>query len=143
MVPRWTALGAACILAMAAAPVEAQSAAADSVRSTRSGVYSEAQAGRGQETFAGICTGCHVPASHTGVAFTNAWADRKLSELFEYISEAMPKSDPGSLSPRQYADLVAYLLKLNGMPAGRNELPADPDSLSRIRIDTTKTRGGR
>jgi len=113
----------------------AQSAPGDSVRSTATGVYSEAQAARGQETFAGICTGCHVPASHTGPTFTSSWGNRLVSELFLYLLESMPKTDPGSLSPRQYADVVAYLLKLNGMPAGRTDLSADPAVLKAITIN--------
>ena len=48
----------------------------------------------------------------------------------------MPKNDPGILTPREYADLSAYLLMLNGMPAGSAELPADAAALEKIRIDT-------
>ena len=31
--------------------------------------------------------------------------------------------------------LLAYMLKMNGMPAGRSELPSDPALLEKIKID--------
>jgi alcohol dehydrogenase (cytochrome c) len=55
----------------------------------------------------------------------------------------MPKSDPGSLSPGEYARVLAYLLSLNGMPVGKDELPTDANGLKRIRIDTTHSRGAK
>jgi hypothetical protein len=50
----------------------------------------------------------------------------------------MPKNEPGSLSPEEYADVLAYLLKLNLMPAGPAELPPDSSALRTIRIDTAR-----
>jgi hypothetical protein len=47
----------------------------------------------------------------------------------------MPKNDPGSLAPDDVADVMAYLLKMNAMPVGPNELPADVDSLRKYRIE--------
>jgi len=46
----------------------------------------------------------------------------------------MPDDKPGRLSRTQYADIVSYLLQLNGMPAGSEPLTADPKLLQRIRI---------
>jgi hypothetical protein len=34
----------------------------------------------------------------------------------------MPNNAPGSLSKAQYADVVAYILKVNNYPAGSTEL---------------------
>ena len=107
-------------------------------RSTSAGVYTAAQAARGAETYAGMCTGCHTPASHTGEVFTNAWNGRPVAELFGFIRAAMPKNEPGSLSPEEYVSIIAYLLKLNGMPAGKEALPADSLALDRIRVDAGK-----
>ena len=92
----------------------------------------------GEDVYAGMCTGCHTTASHTGDVFSNAWAGRPLSELYVFIKGAMPKNEPGSLAPEEYAAIVAYLLKLNGMPAGKEKLPADSAALDRIRIDPKK-----
>jgi mono/diheme cytochrome c family protein len=120
-------------------PVLAQNGGA--ARTTMAGVYTEAQAAKGEQTFASICTGCHTTASHTGPAFMNSWRGYPLSDLFEYLSTSMPKSDPGSLTPAQYVQVMAYILKLNGMPPGETELPAKADALKSIRIDTSKAAG--
>lgn len=107
-------------------------------RPASSGVYTAAQAKVGEEAYAGMCTGCHNTASHTGDVFTNAWGGRPVSELYGFIRAAMPKNEPGSLTPEEYAAIVAYILKLNGMPAGKQPLPADSAALDRIRIDVVK-----
>lgn len=132
----WTFFLAACILAAHAASVGAQSPGPAAGRSTQQGIFTREQALRGKDTFLGSCTGCHTPASHTGATFTTGWVGKSVLELFRYVSEYMPKNDPGILTAREYADLSAYLLMLNGMPAGRAELPADPAVLEKIRIDT-------
>ena len=113
----------------------AQEAPADSVRSTRLGVYTAAQVALGQNIFALNCASCHSAATHTGPAFVAKWDGRPLWDLFHYVSESMPKSEPGSLSPREYGRVVAYLLKVNGMPAGLKELPLDSAGLARIRLE--------
>lgn len=127
-------VGAACILAMPGA-VAAQSPAPDSIRSTRSGVYSEAQSAQGREIYALNCMTCHTPASHAGSEFTAKWEGRLFWDLFQYVRESMPKSEPGSLTAREYLAVLAYLLKMNDMPGGPQELPVDSTSLSRIRIE--------
>src|SRR5207302_10818867 len=104
-------------------------------RSTLAGVYSAVQAARGRDVYAGMCRSCHTAESHTGVSFHKTWEGRSLSELFGYISTKMPKNEPGSLAPEEYADVLAYLLKLNEMPAGASELPADTTVLGTIRIE--------
>src|SRR5689334_20106824 len=88
--------------------VKAQHGAAATPRSTQSGVYTAEQAGRGQDTYTMLCTGCHTAATHTGVAFQH-WDGHPLSDLFGYISTKMPKNEPGSLAPEQYVDVLAYL----------------------------------
>ena len=46
----------------------------------------------------------------------------------------MPEGDPGSLSPAQYASVVAYLLQLNGYPAGEAALPTALSALRAMEI---------
>jgi len=60
---------------------------------------------------------------------------KPLWELFRLINEEMPKDDPGSLSVTDTANLVAYLLKVNGQPAGKDELSTEPAALKKIKID--------
>jgi S-disulfanyl-L-cysteine oxidoreductase SoxD len=106
----------------------------DSPRTTHAGVYSAAQAERGKMQYALSCRSCHTAASHTGVTFAKWWKDRTLADLFGYMSTQMPKNDPGSLEPAQYADVVAYLLEMNSMPAGGADLLPDSSALAQIRI---------
>jgi hypothetical protein len=46
----------------------------------------------------------------------------------------MPQNNPGSPKRREYLDLLAYILSLNDMPAGGEELPATPEALKKIVI---------
>ena len=124
----------ACLFIIPSTRLAAQS------RTTQTGVYSAEQAVRGEDIYAGMCKSCHTAASHTGVAFQKSWDGRSLSELFDYISTKMPKNEPGSLAPEEYADVLAYLLKLNQMPVGKTELPPDTTALGRIRIETHTSR---
>jgi mono/diheme cytochrome c family protein len=104
--------------------------------STLNGVYTTEQAVRGKDVYAGNCRSCHTPASHTGEMFATWWQGKHLSDLFTFVSTQMPKNDPGSLSADEAADVVAYLLQINGMPPGKTELYPDADSLKRFQIET-------
>ena len=104
--------------------------------STTTGVYLETQAKAGQEIFEATCLGgCHNMASHRGAAFKLHWNGKPLWELFKLINEEMPKDDVGSLSVTDTANLVAYILKLNSQPAGKDELSTEPAALKKIKID--------
>lgn len=127
----------ALAIALAGAAATAHAQAGEEVRSTRSGVYTDAQAARGKDIYVGTCRECHTPASHTGVTFRNAWEGRRLSELLAFMTEKMPKNSPGSLTSDEYAAVTAYILMLNGLPAGDEELPADTVAARRIRIETS------
>lgn len=128
------AVAAALFLGGAAAQAAAQGGP-ESARSTLSGAYTDAQARRGGEIYRKHCTDCHVPAAVTGVVFQRAWAGRTLYDYYELIRATMPNDNPGKLSRGQYADVVAYLLKLSGFPAGGRALPTDSAGLRRIRIE--------
>jgi len=107
-------------------------------RSTVDGVFTSAQATRGADVYNMLCQSCHSAESHTGTPFRNNWVGKPLAELFGYISSEMPKTEPGSLSPEEYTLVLAYILKMNGMPAGRRALTADAAQLDSIRIDLPK-----
>ncbi len=103
--------------------------------STMSGVYSADQARRGEDTYMSICVGCHPSGTYSSEAFKATWSGRSVGDLFDLISETMPKNEPASLSPQEYAQVVAYILKLNGVPAGKTDIPADSERLKQIRIE--------
>ena len=122
-------------VAMFAAPLAAQNGA----RTTQSGVYSREQAARGQDVYMGLCKSCHSTDAYTAATFTSKWEGKPLSELYLFIRDQMPKNEPGTLSAEEYADVVAYLLRINRMPAGDTELPADADRMKSIRFQTKPT----
>jgi mono/diheme cytochrome c family protein len=126
---------AAATVAIPKAPSSAAKGAAPSGPSTRVGVYTDEQANRGKQVYAGSCRSCHSPTSHTGQVFQDWWQNKRLSELYNFIANQMPKNDPGTLAPEDVADVVAYLLKMNEMPTGRSELYPDADSLKKFWID--------
>ena len=47
----------------------------------------------------------------------------------------MPYDNPGRLRPRQYVDIISYILSINGLPAGDVEMKRDVRTLRQIRID--------
>jgi hypothetical protein len=96
-------------------------------RTVWEGVYTEAQADRGMTAFGGSCAGCHALTAEgrsplVGEVFWKSFAQRNVDELFTYVSTNMPNGAPGSLSESTYADIVAGMLKANGLPAGTMEL---------------------
>lgn len=102
------------------------------------GVYAEAQATRGKDIFGSICSSCHNIASQSGASFAKRWNGVALSELYLVMSETMPKDDPGALTDKERADVIAYMLKINSLPAGTSDLPSDPELLKKIVIDLVK-----
>jgi mono/diheme cytochrome c family protein len=111
--------------------------AAQGDKSVNDGIYTAAQADRGATTFKASCTACHETSRFTGDEFLAGWTEKPLHELFAHMSATMPEDNPGSLKPQQYADVVAYFLKLNGYPAGKTELPG-VDELKAIKFDKLK-----
>ena len=113
-----------------------QDAPVEMTKSTVAGVYTAAQAESGQAIYESTCLGgCHSLADHKGVAFRLRWQGHPLLDLYQVVSEEMPKDDPGSLSAEQSGQLVAYLLKLNGLPAGSDRLSTDAAALKKIKIE--------
>jgi mono/diheme cytochrome c family protein len=124
------ALGAAALGLAAAWEVAGQGN-----RTVRDGVYSSAQAGRGERLFESICANCHEIAEFTAAgAYLEDVEGEPLWETFEYISAEMPEDDPGSLRPEEYAAVLAYIFSIYGLPSSATDLAVDQDSLEAIRI---------
>ena len=104
-------------------------------KSVKDGVYTAAQAERGEAVFKSRCASCHTPGYFTDDNFYTNYADKPLWQLFDVVSDSMPEDDPGSLKIEQYADVIAFLLKLNKFPAGQSDLPIDKDALSEILME--------
>ncbi len=108
-------------------------------RSVLDSVYTVVQAQRGEASFKQVCTQCHTPSQFADSSFAAAWLGAPLYQLFDLIRTTMPPDFPGSLPAQTYADIVAYILRLNQYPAGPKELAPDPDSLKAIRIDPPRS----
>ena len=104
-------------------------------RSTKDRIYTALQAAQGRDIYDGRCKSCHTAISHTGPPFRANWDRRPLVELYDYMLEKMPKDAPGTLSSEEYTLVLAYILRMNGMPAGQDDLPSDKRALKAIRID--------
>ena len=111
-----------------------EAAAAQSAGSLLDGVFTPAQASRGERMFSDVCAACHDTGEFSGGRFRISWVGRPVGELFETISTLMPEADPGSLSPAEYAAIVAYLLQINNYPAGDTDLPTNVRALGQLEI---------
>ena len=110
-----------------------------SSRSALTGVYNTAQATRGEQTYMNICVACHPAGTYATPVFKTSWTGRPMSDLFDVVKERMPKSDPGSLTPEEVAQVLAYLLKINDVPSGEAELSSDVAELKKILFETPTT----
>lgn len=102
-------------------------------RTTKDGVYTTEQAEQGRETYTRKCAECHPLDWYKGETM-KSWDGAALSGLYDAISTKMPQNNPGSLKRREYVALLAYILSLNDLPAGKDEIPEDAESLSKITI---------
>ena len=134
----WTIRRAACV-AFAGALVGSLSLVghARQARMVTDGVYSDAQATRGQQIYQAQCVTCHGSALEgavgpplAGDAFLSAWATRSLADLVDKIEKTMPPQQPGSVSRQQAIDLAAYVLRAGKYQAGQTEL--GPAALAQI-----------
>lgn len=133
------ALGSLLVPALLAGstPVLAQDSTppANGDRPTTSGVFTDAQARRGEESYKINCVSCHSAKAYTGDAFKVAWLSRTAYDIFDLIRTQMPEDNPGALPRQDYVDIVAYLFSLNGYPTGSQELPGDDNGLKKVKID--------
>ena len=107
-------------------------------KSVLKGVFTDAQAARGDNEHQSFCTSCHSTTNYVSAAFTKAWVGRTVFDLFEQLRTTMPDDSPGSLSQQQYIDIVAYILKINGFPSGTDSLSTDPEALRVIKIEAKR-----
>ena len=92
------------------------------------GVFTAAQADRGQAAYVTECSRCHGEDLRSsgnvllGEKFNQQWREDSLKSMFTILRNTMPRNAPQSLPDARYLDIIAYLLKVNGFPAGSEEL---------------------
>ncbi len=108
-------------------------------RTVSDGVYTQEQAIRGATAYADNCASCHggdmsggdFAPDLIGEVFAQHWGSKDLSDLFAKV-HTMPPDRPGALGGEAYADIVAFVLKTNGYPAGPKPMSTDPAVLKLI-----------
>jgi mono/diheme cytochrome c family protein len=140
-------VGGALVLISAIGPVATERVAAQAAatRSIWDGAFTEAQATRGQERYKTACAACHAEdllgaqgPPLVGQAFMDRWAGSPVFDMVQVIKQSMPQEAPDSLGMPAYVDIVSFLLKSNGSPAGASELPTEPAALRQILVSSHK-----
>ncbi|RPI52364.1 MAG: hypothetical protein EHM55_16715, partial [Acidobacteria bacterium] len=94
------------------------------------GVFTAAQAQAGQNAYAQQCAGCHgddfrgsadAPALQ-GQDFRAKWGPQAVNELFTYLVQTMPPTNPGALGEEGTLAVTAFLLQINGARAGQQPM---------------------
>jgi mono/diheme cytochrome c family protein len=136
----------AALLACALAGSFSLAADAQQPRTARDGVYTDAQAKRGQALYTDRCAQCHgatlggdIAPPLVGNEFLGNWAGVPLADLVDKIKNTMPADDPGKLTERQSADIVTYILQVGRFPAGPAELASDAAALKLVTLPPQAT----
>jgi len=96
--------------------------------------FSSEQVSQGRWEYSQKCAVCHgaqlqgggAPALK-GHAFNTQWNGHSLQDFYNYVHQNMPLGQGGALNSQEYADIVAYILAQNGLPAGNERLtPTSP-----------------
>lgn len=122
-------------IALTIAPVTAQHKGEVKMRSVKDGVYSSEQAKRGSRIYRKACVRCHHPRQFAGPAYMDSWTGARVHDFLEVIRRTMPTENPGSLKRQQYADIVAFILRMNSIPSGEAEMSGDATVVKQIRIE--------
>jgi quinoprotein glucose dehydrogenase len=125
-------------VALAAAATLSTPAQADTT--TWDGIYSTEQATRGEAVYMTKCSQCHGPQLGgidaapplTGGNFASNWSGVPLDAMLDRIRISMPQNAPGTMSRRETADVLAFLIEANGFPAGARDLPRQAGFLKTI-----------
>ena len=116
--------------------IDAQAANAQG-RTVWDGVYTDAQAARATGVFGQSCARCHTLDAQgnrplVGDKFWERNTQKTVGDLLTFVRTNMPNGTGGSLSDSSYNDLVALILKSNGLPAGMTELA--PETIANVQI---------
>lgn len=137
---------AAAVLLAARVPVSAAAPVARADRTTWDSVFTVEQATRGQLAYDRSCARCHheslggvdhAPAL-AGGTFLSKWTGLTVAQLHDRVRTTMPPNGPGIYGRQLITDVLAYMLSVNGFPAGRTELPVQGADLEAIRIEATR-----
>jgi len=116
-------------------------------RTVWDGIYTDEQATRGEALYGEHCVRCHGATlqgngegakSLSDATFKSTWNGISMGALFDRVRLSMPQDKPGSLTRQQVADLLAFILRANRFPAGKDELVRQTDLLNAIVFKSEK-----
>src|SRR4051794_31202389 len=101
---------------IAFADTAAKGIQASASKTVLDGVFTTAQADRGDAVYSEKCAPCHEGTDTdgpplTGTPFIDRWREDTLQGLFDFISTEMPQRAPGTLAESVYLDILAHLLR--------------------------------
>ncbi len=114
---------------------------------TSKAIYAAPQASEGSKIYAANCASCHGENLEGGVGPALSGANLRtlakntkltVGDLFQFMALQMPLNDPASLKHDQYAQIMAYILKFNGYPAGAAPLTYDKAMNSTVVMTSSK-----
>ena len=128
-------MGAAAGVAVASRPAKATTA------TNGEGItFTTGQVERGEESYIENCVMCHgynlndgeFGPPIKGSFFQKKWSGKSVGELYTLTIMTMPQSNPDSLAPETYADIMAYMFKANGIAPGDKDLSSDAGALNSV-----------
>jgi PQQ-dependent dehydrogenase (s-GDH family) len=105
--------------------------------------FTAAQAAAGRKAYNARCAVCHGSTMTNGTMgtplagpyFRNVWTGRTVRSFYDRAHKTMPPAAPGSLPQSTYADIVAYILEVNGFKAGDVALEPGNKALEKMVIE--------
>lgn len=96
-------------------------------------LFTLGQASQGALAYYKNCAMCHGPGldgqpggfpgpALKGADFADPSYDFHVKDIFNFVAKLMPAATPGSLTPEEDVEIMAFLLQQNGYPAGSREL---------------------
>ena len=115
-------------------------------KTTWDGIFTEAQAASGEQLYSASCASCHgsdlaggeMAPSLVAGEFMASWNDLSLKDLLNRMYDSMPQNAPRSLSREQDADILSFVLRKEGFPAGASRLSSQAVELQDIKFLATK-----
>ena len=106
--------------------------------------FTRAQSVEGRKAYREHCAACHgdrlegldIAPSLVGARFDNTWRGKSAEVLSFHVRRMPPEAvaEPISLSEETYTDILAYVLRSNGLASGDVELPSDMAALGDLII---------
>lgn len=101
------------------------------------------QLSRGKEEYTKNCSTCHGEDMQgrgrapplVGESFMLRWRHSEIGDLLNDVRTTMPQTSPGTLSPKVYLSIVAYLLNANGAELPKGQITETKEMLQQVIVE--------